>query len=280
MTPAGTDVAELVEAIRRDDPAGTNAQFGCLVAACQYRRLYALVARWIRPGARILDWGCGRGHFAYFLLRSGFAVTAYSLEHEPEIFASLPEPERRRLSFVRGSERDGRTLPFGSSRFDAVFSVGVLEHVRETGGEELASLLEIRRVLTPDGVFVCYHLPNRYSYIESASRWLGRRNPVAGWEGFHRYRFTATAIRRLCRDAGLSVSEAGRYGFVPRNSFNRLPPRLGDSRALSWLVNVSDAALERLFSPLVQNHFFVARPDLRRSMTADDRAPVRKEIPA
>jgi hypothetical protein len=31
-------------------------------------------------------------------------------------------------------------LPFPDTCFDAVASVGVLEHVRETGGNELASL--------------------------------------------------------------------------------------------------------------------------------------------
>ena len=262
MAKAKTDVADLVAAIRRHDPAGTNEQFGSLVAACQYRRLYDLVARWVRPGARILDWGCGRGHLAYYLIRSGFEVNAYSLEHEPEIFASLSASDRARLCFVRGTENDARRLPFAPGQFDAVFSVGVLEHVRETGGEELASLVEIRRVLAADGVFVCYHLPNRYSYIEAASRWLGRRRGDAGPEAFHRYRFTGTAIRRLCLEAGLRVSEAGRYGFLPRNSFNRLPRRLGDSRTLAWLVNTGDAALERLFSPVDQNYFFVARPGL------------------
>lgn len=255
MTPSA-----LVASIRRDDPARTNEQFGCLIAADQYRRLYRLAARWIRPGGRVLDWGCGRGHFAYFLVKSGYRVTAYSLEHEPEIFAALTPEERSRLSFVRGAEQEPRRLPFGAGEFDAVFSVGVLEHVRETGGEELESLIEIRRVLAADGVFVCYHLPNRYSYIEAASRWLERWKRRADRDGFHRYRFTAQTIRRLCLEARLTISETGRYGFLPRNSFNRLPARLGDSRALSWLVNVGDAMLEQIFSPLDQNYFFVARP--------------------
>ena len=260
MRIADSNVADLVAAIRRDDPTGTIEQFGSLVAAYQYRRLYRLVARRIRPGGDVLDWGCGRGHFAYYLVRSGFRVTAFSLEHEPEIFASLPEADRARLRFVRGPEDRARTLPFPAGRFDAVFSVGVLEHVRETGGDERASLSEIRRVLAPEGVFVCYHLPNRYSYIEAASRWLHGRGTGGGSEAFHRYRFTTRAIRRLCEESGLSVSENGRYGFLPRNSFNRLPRRWGDSPSVSGLVNFVDAALERLFSPVDQNHFFVARP--------------------
>ena len=266
------EVSDLLAAIRRDDPAGTIEQFGSLVAACQYRRLYRLAARWVPSDAHVLDWGCGRGHFAYFLVRSGLRVTAYSLEHEPEIFAALPPADRSRLHFVRGREGDSRALPFPAGQFDAVFSVGVLEHVRELGGDERTSLAEIRRVLSEDGVFVCYHLPNRYSYIEAASRWLRKRRPDDDREAFHRYRFTTGAIRRLCREAGLSVRESGRYGFVPRNSFNHLPPWLGDSRTLAWMIDAGDAALERLFSPLDQNYFFVARPE-RGQAGGSARAP-------
>src|SRR5262249_35132666 len=141
-----------------------------------------------------------------------------------------------------------------------VFSVGVLEHVRETGGEECTSLKEIRRVLAPDGLFICYHLPNRYSYIEALSRWVGKRKGGSAQAQFHEHRFTERGIRRLCGEAKLSLAEVGRYGFIPRNSFNRLPKLVRDSPGLASVVNVSDAALERLLSPLDQNYYFLARP--------------------
>lgn len=257
---AGRAVAELFEAIRRDDPAGTNDQFGSLVAAFQYAKLYDLTSRYVPAGSEVLDWGCGRGHFSYFLIKHGFRVTAYSLEHPPEIFAALSPGERERLTFVRGAGDGASALPFPSGRFAAVFSVGVLEHVRETGGQEAASLEEIRRVLARDGVFVCYHLPNRYSDIEAVSRLLRRSKNGGAQDGFHRYRFTLGDIRSLCRTARLSLSEVERYGFLPRNSFNRLPRRWRESPRLASFANAADSVLERLFSPLDQNYYFVARP--------------------
>ena len=255
MTAAEERIAELFAAIRRDDPAGVIDQFGSLAAAHQYRKLYELTDRYVPSGTAVLDWGCGRGHFSYYLLKRGFRVTAYSLEHPPEIFAALSESERERLTFVRGEPDATRRLPFSEGRFAAVFSVGVLEHVRELGGDEKSSLRELRRVLREDGVFLCYHLPNRYSYIEAATRRLGGEH-----DHVHRYRFTARDIRDLCRAADFSVVETGRYGFLPRNSLNRLPARLRDSPSLADAVNRSDAVLERLFSPVVQNYYFVARP--------------------
>ena len=256
MTVAEQQVAELFASIRRDDTAGLIEQFGSLPAANQYRRLYELTDRYVPPGSHVLDWGCGRGHFSYFLVKRGFRVTAYSLEHPPEIFAALSEPERNRLRFVRGLLDESRALPFEGSEFAAVFSIGVLEHVRELGGDELSSLLELRRVLVRNGVFICYHLPNRYSFIEAASRSVGERKEVGD---FHRYRFTGRDIRTLCREASLELAECGRYGFLPRNSLNRLPARLRDARFFTSALNRGDEVLERLFSPVVQNYYFVAR---------------------
>jgi SAM-dependent methyltransferase len=255
MTGAEREVAKLFSAIRRDDPAGIIDQFGSLTAANQYRKLYELTERYVAPGAHVLDWGCGRGHFSYFLIKRGLRVTAYSLEPEPEIFGALSAPERARLTFVRGPLEEARSLPFADGLFAAAFSVGVLEHVRELGGDELSSLRELRRVLRNDGFLVCYHCPNRFSYIEAASRRV-----LSG--DFHRYRFTARDIRHLCEEASLAAVDVGRYGFLPRNSLTRLPPRLRDSPLMTAVVNRGDAVLERLFSPIVQNYYFVARPRL------------------
>jgi SAM-dependent methyltransferase len=257
MTVVEQQVAELFEAIRRDDSAGVIDQFASLPAASQYRKLYELTERYAQPGSHVLDWGCGRGHFSYFLVKRGFRVTAYSLEHPPEIFTRLSESERGRLTFVQGVLDQTRDLPFSDGQFAAAFSVGVLEHVRELGGDELSSLLQLRRVLRHDGVLVCYHLPNRYSYIEAASRQLGERRRLGD---FHRYRFTGRDIQNLCREANLAVVDSGRYGFLPRNSLNRLPARFRDARFLTSVLNRSDALLERLFAPVVQNYYFVARP--------------------
>lgn len=258
MTGGEERVAALFAGIRRDDPAGVIEQFGSLAAANQYRKLYELTERYVEPGSQVLDWGCGRGHFSYFLVKRGFRVTAYSLEHPPEILSTLSESERARLSYVHGEPDETRKLPFAEGRFAAIFSVGVLEHVRELGGDEPSSLRELRRVLREDGVFLCYHLPNRFSYIEAATRRLRKEDG-----DFHRYRFTARDIRNLCGEAGFSVVEIGRYGFLPRNSMNRLPVRLRNSPWVASAVNRSDAVLERLFSPVVQNYYFVARPGPR-----------------
>ena len=134
----------------------------------------------------------------------------------------------------------------------------MLEHVRETGGEEIASLLEIRRVLKPEGLFVCFHLPNRRSHIEALARALKSRNDAAG-HAYHRHLFTRRQYRALRAEAGFSIVKESAHGFLPRNSLAALPRPIADSLAFSRLYNGLDSLLERVLSPFAQNFLFVAR---------------------
>ena len=222
-------------------------QFGSLLSAHQYLPLYRLFRRYVPEGARVLDWGAGNGHFSYYLQRSGYRASGYSLL-EGAFLRWLPDHE---YPFLRGDEREPVLLPYADNSFDAVASVGVLEHVRETGGSEKSSLAEIARVLRPGGVFACYHFPNRSSWID----WAARRVPG---KHHHEFRFTRADIGSLTTGAGLRLLEVGRYGFLPRNFGHRLPGALRRSRALADAWDGIDSLLAVPLSTLCQNYYFVA----------------------
>ena len=261
MLPYEDKVADLFHALHSAQVQDSVDQFASLPQANQYRKLYAMVARHVGPGAPVLDWGCGNGHFSLFLAREGLRVTSYSFEEEPAVFRLLRGPGGSPVNFVSGSTADPRRLPFPDSSFDCVFSVGVLEHVRETGGTEADSLREIRRVLRPGGKFICYHFPNAYSWIEALNRALygARAGAREQSKYFHPYLFTKGAIRALCDETGLSLLEIERYGALPRNVMRRLPAALRASRPLATAVNLCDLVLEKAVSPLAQSYAFVAQ---------------------
>ena len=225
-------------------------QFESLVSAHQYRGLYQLFRAHVPKGAEVLDWGAGNGHFSYFLLRAGYRVCAFALVDEG-FEAWRPEGSYR---FVKGSASDPVKLPLSDASFDAVASVGVLEHVRETGGNEADSLREIARVLRPGGTFVCWHLPNRFSWIEAAAGQLSGQH-------HHAYRFTKGEIEGLVASAGLERVLVRPYGFLPRNVWGRLPllRALGGRRALARAFDGLDLGLARAFPLFCQNFAFVAR---------------------
>ncbi len=223
-------------------------QVRSLASAHQYRELYRLWRRYVPAGAEALDWGAGNGHFSYFLARTGYRGTGFSFgafEYE----RWLPDVP---YHFAAGSESEPVRLPFPDASFDAVASIGVLEHVRETGGNEAASLAEIARVLRPGGVFACWHFPNRWSWIDlTARRFPGKY--------VHTWRYTPGDIRRLVTGAGLELIETRRYGVLPRNSLHAL---FGPARAARWTAVLWDALDDVLgvpFGVLAQNHGFIAR---------------------
>jgi SAM-dependent methyltransferase len=245
----GFDLVERVNARARH--AGTAAvveQFDNLATHAQYRIPYAIAARYVSPGDDVLDWGCGNGHFSMLLEELGARVSGYSFEPAPLCMAGSAA-----FTHVRGDEREPRRIPFPDASFDCVCSVGVLEHVWETGGDERASLTEIARILRPGGAFLTFHFPNRLGWVEPAFRALG-----ISWH-FHRRRYDRRAIERLWADAGLQIESVGTYNFFPRNKVKVLPAGVRRSRLFARLYEVADVAAGALLAPFRTNYFVVAR---------------------
>jgi SAM-dependent methyltransferase len=244
---------EVYRALRdhaRTAPPGELSQFSNLLRADQYRVPYRILLANVARGSTVLDWGCGDGHFSFFLLQAGHRVVSFSLQHSPYVLRHLPDELASRSTYVQGNPDEPTRLPFDTETFDAVTSVGVLEHVRETGGTEIGSLCEIRRVLKSHGAFLCFHLPNRFSYIEAASRWLGR--------GHHAFRYSKTQVLDLFGRAGFEVTAHGTYAFLPRNLLSRLPGRIGNSTSVAQLLDTVDDATAAVAPWICQNRYVVA----------------------
>jgi SAM-dependent methyltransferase len=92
-----------------------------------------------RPGARVLDVGCGVGQVVRRLKEAGFAA------HGVEV--SEPNVARARESGLDCGLYDGRHLPFPDQHFASVGALNVLEHVEEPE----AFLSELVRVAEPGG---------------------------------------------------------------------------------------------------------------------------------
>lgn len=236
---------EIVDLAEHSDEAHLRSRVGVE----QYRRLYRLVRRHVSRGSAVLDWGAGNGHFSYFLVRAGYRAVAFSVDDA----IAMPIPEDG-FSRVHGSPDEPVALPFEDASFDAVVSVGVLEHVHEVGGDAAASLAELARVLRPGGALLLYHLPNRGSWIEALVRATGDRFQ-------HEVLYSTDQVRDLIRGAGLRWTEHGRYGLLPRNSMGSAPRPLRRSRWLARVWNGADRAGGRIAGAICQNHYLVAHKD-------------------
>jgi SAM-dependent methyltransferase len=240
-------VDELI-ASRWSDPTLDLDVFGNRVSSGQYRAVYEAAVGCLPERASVLDWGCGNGHLSYFLVRMGYRTTGFSFLESPRLMRQFGE----RFCFVQGSDKEPMALPFDPESFDAVVSMGVLEHVRETGGEEHASLCEIRRILKPGGVFLCAHFPNRYSWIEFLTR-----NFLPS-KFHHRYRFTPGDIRGLWGGAGFDLRLVRRYAWLPRNLTSRVRPAFMNSGFALGAYGVMEGIAKAIMYPFHQNFLIVA----------------------
>ena len=230
-------------------------QFNSLMTAAQYLPIYRLSRRYAVPGQNALDWGCGNGHFSYFLLRHGLKVQGFSLDPGSNpLQHHLNDRFGEAYGMTEGDPDNPVHLPYADQSFDLVFSIGVLEHVRETGGSEQASLAEIVRVLRPGGYFICGMLPKKYSWIEFVVRQAFQEKHQ------HAFRYTKRDIQAMADDAGLALVDTATHGFLPRNSWNHrwLKP-VSNRQFLTQGFNAVDRALAWGASPIAQNFLFSAR---------------------
>jgi ubiquinone/menaquinone biosynthesis C-methylase UbiE len=110
-----------------------------------------VIGRHLRPGARLLDAGCGR-YLRFCHEFAGVAeVVGVDLEH------SFETDNQRRPFAVRANVE---ALPFSNGYFDMVISRSVVEHLERPG----RVFREFFRVLRPGGKVVII-TPNLYDYV-------------------------------------------------------------------------------------------------------------------
>jgi SAM-dependent methyltransferase len=116
-----------------------------LLASCEDDGVFQIVRQHVAPGARILESGCGLGRYVRYLSSRGWRTVG--LEYVDDAVHAVKEiwPD---LAIVRGN---ALASPFRDEVFDAVISLGVIEHFVEGPG---SALKEIYRVLRPGGVAI------------------------------------------------------------------------------------------------------------------------------
>ena len=119
-----------------------------------------LVRAHLKPEARVLDVGCGRGGLVEQL--------AHPLNRVIGVDPDWISLQAHRLEIPRAAAIS-HALPFASHSFDLIFASWVLEHL----AHPQADLAEIARVLKPGGVFV-FITPNRQHPLVWLNRWLAR----------------------------------------------------------------------------------------------------------
>src|SRR5262249_7206299 len=111
----------------------------------------------LKPGATVLDLGCGSGSIV-----KQYRVLGYEAFGCDFAFKESPDVESLHThGLIRLIEREPYRIPFTDDVFDLVLSDQVFEHVKNYH----ETLSEIHRVLKPEGMSL-HFFPSRYTPIE------------------------------------------------------------------------------------------------------------------
>lgn len=151
---------------------------------------------------RFLDFGCG----------VGTSIRPFR-RHLPDATLVCTDVSTASLELARqayGEEAeyalaDGPALPFDSDGFDGAFACCVFHHIPQD--EHRRALLEIRRVLKPDGLLMLYeHNPFNPLTVRSVRTCPFDANAVL---------IRAGRLRRACLEAGFRVQHPSYRVFFP-----------------------------------------------------------------
>jgi 2-polyprenyl-3-methyl-5-hydroxy-6-metoxy-1,4-benzoquinol methylase len=111
-----------------------------------YWYLFGRVQRAYRPGARLLDFGCGWGENTVLFAKVGYQVHGFDIS-EANLRAARRTADRYGLSQrIELSRQAAEGLAFADNTFDVVAGVDILHHV------DIASAIrECHRILKPGG---------------------------------------------------------------------------------------------------------------------------------
>lgn len=203
-------------------------------------------------GVRVLDVGCGGGHLAEALARSGADVTG--VDRSASSVAAAQRHAAAGGLAIAYHAADALALPFADATFDAVLSSDFLEHVSNRLDQIIA---EQARVLRPGGV-LGFETVNRTWRARAVLIWLGQRLlrlvPPRTHAGrlFVRPEEVAACLARhgvwVVETRGL-VPARGPVGFLLGYLTRRESGgfRLGNDRSISYIgygVKEADAPME------------------------------------
>lgn len=123
----------------------------------------------LRPGARVLEIGCGTGNLALLAKRQHPDTTVRGLDPDPRALARAAGKARRAGLTVELDQGFADQLPYPSASVDRVLSSLMIHHL--DAADRLGALQEVARVLTPDGSL---HVVDFGGTTEHADRPLAR----------------------------------------------------------------------------------------------------------
>jgi len=156
---------------------------------------------------RLLDIGCGYGHFIEMMRNRGWDVSGIEPSEKTSTYAQSKGLDVRRTVM--------EDMSFPHDSFEAITAFYVLEHLFDP----LAALVKIRKALKPGGMMVL-RVPHTTPVVKILGRLCVRNNLYD--MPFHLYDFSPVTIRLLLEKTGFeNIRVTPGYHTVPPNPAER-----------------------------------------------------------
>lgn len=225
------EATALRERYEREHESGKWADYFDREPAEVWHERIALLDRLAPERGRLLDVGCGAGHFLEAALEAGWTAVGTELALPPLSDAHRRAPDAR----LAVAELDAlRPAP----DYDAVTFWDVLEHVPDP----LTFLIEARRRLRPGGV-VAATMPNAHG----TTAWLhgGRWKYYDLAEYGHLFHLSRRGLSTLFERAGLEVAYARTVGSTDLRDVPELRGHGAPGTLATWILDRLSGVLAR-----------------------------------
>ncbi len=168
-----------------------------------HETLTELLGTQAKEAARVLDYGCGPGHFVGYLIKQGWRAEGVEIADDA---SAMARAEGLRVYDSMAA------IPNGQGRYDVIVSLNVLEHVLEP----MEVLIELRQALKPGGLVVI-RVPNDFSPLQVIAQKQLETEPW--WIALpdHINYFDFESLERFMEAAGFDVVD--RLGDFPMEMF-------------------------------------------------------------
>ncbi len=252
------------------DPASNREALGQIggsgnleadIGLCPLQTIEPFMMKYLPKEGKILEAGSGRGRWVFYLRREGFDVVGIEIAHA-EVSAAKAFDPGVPISI-------GNVLATGlpDRSFDAVISLGVVEHFEDGPGKALE---EVRRILKPGGCLLITVPTQNFARVAFFNRIKSVQNIVRKSKGrelqFEEYRYSRRQFETFLDAAGFEIIERAPDDFRPPHNMGLYTEsRFVQHPSLPWQLNRPGRVLVSmlgLFSPWLycSGTLWVCRP--------------------
>jgi SAM-dependent methyltransferase len=210
---------------------------------CAHQLIEPVFRKYLPREGKILEAGCGMGRWVFYLRNLGYNIIGIDLAVDALKAAKEYDPNAPIYS------DDVLHSSFPDKSFDAVISLGVVEHFEE--GPQ-AALAEAARLLQDEGLlFVSVPIQNLNRVLfankmKGFKRWMRQRRGAR--YAFEEYRYSRREFEALLDESDFKIIEAVPDDFPPPQSIGLYVdfPFVRD-RAKKWKLNAAGRFLASVY---------------------------------